>query len=194
MNIVHDVLRDHPTDMAEEFEKQFSDWSVVNKFGNIDPIELKLKDYNSGSDRYVYITKHPQILLKSMFGPQDVSIPSKFENLFVPFYGFEFPVPLQDPLYEEEGRPFGQFQLKVEVPYIFGTDFMQTRALQREVQSVGCDVNFAKAVIKEYGLDFFTDFISTIKLEEYFRLMPSRGNWGYLDGKPVIFDYGVIIE
>lgn len=192
MNIVIEVLNDYPTEFEDAFQSQFSDWSSINEFGNIDPIELKLKQVSEGSDRIVYETKHPEILLKAAFGPQQMVIPTDFEFLYLPVYEFQFPVPLQDPNYQD-GRAWGQFQLKI-TPYVnYKQSYMPTRNMQKAIHSVGCDVGFAKAIITHYGQEVLDGWISAFKQYNGMRA-PSSQNWGYYNEKPIIFDYGMVIE
>ena len=192
MNIITEVLSLYPTEYEDDFQEQFEDWTKENQFQNIDPIDLKLRYISTGSDRIVYATKHPNIYLKAAFGPQEIIIPDDFDFLYLPVFEFKFPVPLQDPNYQE-GRTYGQFQLKVTPYYNYKQQYAPTRALQKKLQDIGCDIGFANAVIKSYGLDTLEKWIETFSQYSGQRA-PSSQNWGYLDDKPIIFDYGRIIE
>lgn len=192
MNAIVRIIKDHPHEKAAAFVKQFEDWSDINEFGNIDPISLQLAQIATGGDRIVYKTKHPDILLKAAFGPQEAIVPDGFENLYLPFYECEFPVPLQDPCFQD-GRPFGQFQQKITPHRPFGQAYAPTRALQKDLHRMSCDIAFANALIKHYSIDFLLSWMEAFQKNRGMRA-PSNQNWGYLNGAPIIFDYGRIIE
>lgn len=193
MHILQEVLKEYPMENSSKFIEQFSDWTAINAQGNIDPVELKLQYLFHGTDRIVYKTMHPQVLLKAAFGAQEIIIPEGFEYLYLPVFEFEFPVPLQDPNYILDGRTHGQFQPRIKTYQPYDQQYLPSRALQRFVQVKSVDVGFAKAVIAEYSLEVLVGWVESFATHPGMR-GPSSQNWGYLNGKPVIFDAGRIIE
>jgi hypothetical protein len=192
LNAVIEVLKEYPTENEIDFKDQFADWSKINQYGNIDPVDLRLIEEGRGGDRVIYKTKHPDILLKAAFGPQEVIIPDDFDFLYLPFFEFQFPTPLQDPDFQD-GRTWGQFQLRISPHRPWGQQYAPTRALQSKIQAIGGDIGFSLALIKHYSLDVLEEWLMAFKQYSGMRA-PSSQNWGWLNQKPIIFDCGRIIE
>jgi len=59
------------------------------------------------------------------------------------------------------------------------------------IRMIGLPPYFASTLLKVYGIPKLEEYIKLAE-EHQFRT-PSNGNWGYLEGKPKIFDSGEVI-
>jgi len=164
----------------------------------IDPADLNLTLISTSSDRDVYQIPDLPFVLKAQYGTQRITIRSQFADLILPYIEFFYSNPMQDQTYESDKRHF--FQIQRLCDSIAINNPLDETALKKElnrafvnrVASKGVAINFALAVLVEYGPDYLNSYLDSINLAYDHPI--SSTNWGYYNNKPVIFDAGPVVS
>lgn len=157
----------------------------LNIEAEIDAVRDKIEELHGGSDKVVWIPEsNPNVILKLAEGSQIKQIPVAFKDLFVPFFEYILPKPVEwrDVIFYRI-----QVQTLLQLPEGESHTYYPNNKIKIHCGHKAINRDFLWSLMETRGEDFIID-LAGWQMETGV----SSTNWGLDNGKPKIFDYGSV--